>query len=288
MNYVCGLAWLIRVTRLIRCTGIPRINHEAPIRHDRRRSPPRRWYGWDGRDVVRPERLLFTWPELESFTGALDVPLAQPCVNGHSRSVLRRPCAGVHHSTTSIVASALRWVCTTSAMSAWKRSPSGPSVIGPAASARPEIFASRPWRCAGRTGDPGGDPRPCARPPSSRTPARHPRRPPRSRRSAATRRLAGWRSSCAGERRTAPAPAARTPAPPARRPAMPSSAHDRIRRPAATDAFVNLEASGSGRCAVGPVLEPVTRLPGAWCQYLRASACRAGCRAAAWNNTVCV
>ena len=54
-------------------------------------------------------------------------------VEGHSRSILRSPCAGVDHSTTSIVASSLRWACTTSAMSAWKRSPSGPWVIGPAA-----------------------------------------------------------------------------------------------------------------------------------------------------------
>ena len=36
----------------------------------------------------------------------------------YSRSILRSPCAGVHHSTTSIVAFSLRWVCTTSAMSA--------------------------------------------------------------------------------------------------------------------------------------------------------------------------
>ena len=54
-----------------------------------------------------------------------------PLVGGHSRSILRSPCVGVHHSMTSIVASSLRWVCTTSAMSARKRSPSGPSVIGP-------------------------------------------------------------------------------------------------------------------------------------------------------------
>ena len=96
----------------------------------------------------------------------------------------------------------------------------------------------RPWRCAGRTADPGGDPPPCGRSPSSRTPARHPRKPPRSRRSAATRRLARWQSSYAGARRTAPVPAVRTPAPPVRRPAMPSSAHDRTRRPANADAFV--------------------------------------------------
>jgi hypothetical protein len=37
---------------------------------------------------------------------------------GHSRSILRSPCVAVHHSTTSIVPSLLRWVCTTSAMSA--------------------------------------------------------------------------------------------------------------------------------------------------------------------------
>jgi len=36
----------------------------------------------------------------------------------YSRSILRSPCAGVHHSTTSIVAFSLRCVCTTSAMSA--------------------------------------------------------------------------------------------------------------------------------------------------------------------------
>lgn len=36
----------------------------------------------------------------------------------YSRSILRSPCVGVHHSTTSIVAFWLRWVCTTSAMSA--------------------------------------------------------------------------------------------------------------------------------------------------------------------------
>src|ERR1039457_3132735 len=58
----------------------------------------------------------------------------------HSRSILRSPCFGAHQSTTSIVASSLRLVCTTSALSAWKRSTSAPSVIGPAAIARPEIF----------------------------------------------------------------------------------------------------------------------------------------------------
>jgi len=36
----------------------------------------------------------------------------------YSRSILRSPCVGVHHSTTSFVASTLRWVCTTSVMSA--------------------------------------------------------------------------------------------------------------------------------------------------------------------------
>ena len=36
----------------------------------------------------------------------------------YSRSILRSPCAGVHHSTTSIVAFSFRCVCTTSAMSA--------------------------------------------------------------------------------------------------------------------------------------------------------------------------
>ena len=36
----------------------------------------------------------------------------------YSRSILRSPCVGVHHSTTSIVPFPLRWVCTTSAMSA--------------------------------------------------------------------------------------------------------------------------------------------------------------------------
>ncbi len=52
-------------------------------------------------------------PDLNSRSGVV--------VESHSRSILRSPCAGVHHSTTSIVASSLRWVCTTSAMSAWKR-----------------------------------------------------------------------------------------------------------------------------------------------------------------------
>ena len=67
------------------------------------------------------------------------------------------------------VTSSLRWVCTTSAMSARKLSPSGPS-IGPAGIARPEILVSRghcarpprpgqPWRSAGRT----ADPHPCGR-----------------------------------------------------------------------------------------------------------------------------
>src|ERR1700743_3339454 len=65
----------------------------------------------------------------------------------HSRSTLRNPCAGVHHSTMSSVASSLRWVSTTSAMSARKRSPSGPSATGPAAKARPETLAS-PGHCA--------------------------------------------------------------------------------------------------------------------------------------------
>src|SRR5690348_1468186 len=67
MNYVCGLAWLIRVMWLIRCTGIPRINHEAPIRHDKRRGPPRRWYGWDGRDAVRPKEVAVYLAEAREF-----------------------------------------------------------------------------------------------------------------------------------------------------------------------------------------------------------------------------
>jgi hypothetical protein len=41
-----------------------------------------------------------------------------PCAGDYSRSILRSPCVGVHHSTTSIVAFSLRCVCTTSAMSA--------------------------------------------------------------------------------------------------------------------------------------------------------------------------
>ena len=39
-------------------------------------------------------------------------------IKDYSRSILRSPCVGVHHSTTSFVASTLRWVCTTSVMSA--------------------------------------------------------------------------------------------------------------------------------------------------------------------------
>jgi hypothetical protein len=66
---------------------------------------------------------------------------------GHARSIRRNPPVGVHHSTTSIVAASSRWVCTTSAMSAWKRSPCTPSLVGAAAIARPEIFAS-PGQCA--------------------------------------------------------------------------------------------------------------------------------------------
>ena len=102
-----------------------------------------------------------------------------------------------------------------------QRSPGRRSSPRPATAPR-SPRPGRPWRCAGRTADPGGDPRPCARSASSRRPARRPRRPSRSRRSAATRRLARWRLSCAGARRTAPARAARTPALPVRLPATPS------------------------------------------------------------------
>ena len=88
------------------------------------------------------------WPVIEADTNSpVDVDRGSGGDGSHWRSILRSPCAGVHHSTTSIVPSSLRWVCTTSAMSAWKRSPSGPSAIGPAAMARPEIFAS-PGHCA--------------------------------------------------------------------------------------------------------------------------------------------
>jgi hypothetical protein len=76
-------------------------------------------------------------PPPRSLSGSFQLPRAVSVEMGHSRSILRSPWVGVHHSTTSIVASSLRWVSTTPAMSAWKRSPSGPSVIGPAAIARP-------------------------------------------------------------------------------------------------------------------------------------------------------
>ena len=92
----------------------------------------------------------------------------------HSRSTLRSPRVGVHHSTTSIVACSLRWVCTTSAMSARKRSPSAPSVTGPGGDhATGDLRFARPLSLgpstgsivarAGRTADPVVDQRPCAR-----------------------------------------------------------------------------------------------------------------------------
>src|SRR5579872_2177012 len=69
---------------------------------------------------------------------AADRPTAwQIALPDYSRSILRSPCAGVHQSTTSIVAFSSRWVWTTSAISARKRSPSDPSVTCPTASTWP-------------------------------------------------------------------------------------------------------------------------------------------------------
>ena len=64
-------------------------------------------------------------PDLPGLTAARRARIWHS-IEGHSRSILRSPCVGVHHSTTSIVASSLRWICTTSAISAWKRSPAAP------------------------------------------------------------------------------------------------------------------------------------------------------------------
>ena len=65
------------------------------------------------------------------FPSSGEVGCGLPPAGDYSRSILRSPCAGVHHSTTSIVAFSLRCVWTTSAMSAEKWSP-------------PESFGERP------------------------------------------------------------------------------------------------------------------------------------------------
>ena len=57
-----------------------------------------------------------------------------------------RPSAGVHHSMTSRVAAGSRWVCTTRAMSARKRSPSWPSASGPAIGLAGDLGLARPLR----------------------------------------------------------------------------------------------------------------------------------------------
>jgi hypothetical protein len=125
-------------------------------------------------------------------------------------------------------------------MTTRKRSPSAPSVTGPAAIADlrlPGRCASAPstgppWRSAARTAGPGEDQRPYARPATSRKPGRRLRTPPPPRDPRPTRRPATWRSSCAGQRRTALTPTARTPGRPVRHPAMPSPAQEHIEPPA--------------------------------------------------------
>lgn len=133
---------------------------------------------------------------------------------------------------TSLVASVLSPVMTTSVMSAINTSPPGSSlagyvVTGPAGMARPEILASpghspslpssgRKVGRAGRSEDPSSDPPLCGRQSSNRS-ADH-RRQTRIRcpRSAASRRRAQLQSSCGDQRGRAAVPGPRTPIPTAR------------------------------------------------------------------------
>jgi hypothetical protein len=125
-------------------------------------------------------------------------------------------------------------------MTTRKRSPSAPSVTGPAVIGDlrlPGRCASAPstgppWRHAARTAGPGEDQRPCARPASSRKPARCLRTPTPPRDPRPTRRPATRRSSCAGQGRTALTPMARTPGRPVRHRAMPSPAQEHTEPPA--------------------------------------------------------
>jgi hypothetical protein len=162
-------------------------------------------------------------------TGLAHGPARDPgSTVGQSRSIPPQPVPGCRHSTTSIAGSLLRQVCTTSAMTTRKQSPSAPSVTG---RQRSRIFASpasTPRRLdavdrAGVQREPrvSAQIRALARVQcGSETPARRLRTPPlRGDPSAAT-----WRSSCAGQRRTALGPAARTPVRRVRHPATPSPA----------------------------------------------------------------
>ena len=68
-----------------------------------------------GMQAVRPEA---AGRFAEPFPPSGEASSGLPSAGDYSRSILRSPCVGVHHSTTSIVAFSLRCVCTTSAMSA--------------------------------------------------------------------------------------------------------------------------------------------------------------------------
>jgi hypothetical protein len=141
----------------------------------------------------------------------------------------RSPYPGARHSTTSIAGSLLRQVCTASAMTIRKQSPTAASVTGPAAIA--DLRLPGPVRLGALDAvDRAGvqcEPRVWAQIRAlarvrcgAETPARRLRTLPlRGDPSAAT-----WRSSCAGQRRTALGPAARTPVRRVRHPVTPSPA----------------------------------------------------------------
>ena len=92
------------------------------------RFPRRKGQDGSGRDQERIVRFIRTRSIQASVmtrmgpssgkSGASCSRSMPPRAGDYSRSILRSPCAGVHHSTTSIVAFSLRCVCTTSAMSA--------------------------------------------------------------------------------------------------------------------------------------------------------------------------
>jgi hypothetical protein len=69
---------------------------------------------WNAPTWRRPSR----WRPSTRSPGTARSTCGRSGSRSNSRSILRSPRAGVHHSTTSIVAASLRWVCTTSAMSA--------------------------------------------------------------------------------------------------------------------------------------------------------------------------